>query len=59
MFSIKKVAEYFASPDQKNAVLKYFEEKFAQDFEDDYKSGFALSAATVFYNEGLYENALR
>lgn len=70
--AIRKVAEYFsagASTDKRNAVVRYFDENLGtlptiddenQDDEILYSNViWRLSAATVYYNESLYENALR
>lgn len=67
--SIRKVAEYFAaapSSDKRSAIVKYFEENrscIETEGDDDNeiiysKIIWCLSAATVYYNETLYENAL-
>lgn len=57
--AIKKVAEYFAHPDKRNAIIKYFDEKFSDDFEDENKPLWCISASTIYYNEGLFENSLK
>lgn len=66
---IRKVAEYFSanSSDGRNAVVKFFDDNLSTlasssaDDEDVIHSNivFRLAAATVYYNESLYENALR
>lgn len=70
--SIRKVAEHFAaipSSDKRSAIVKYFDENRScidtngNDDADDpeivySKIIWCLSAATVYYNETLYENAL-
>lgn len=69
---IRKVAEYFqgiASTDKRSAIVKYFDENRSligdagSDDSNDDEANYAkivwcLSAATVYYNETLYENAL-
>lgn len=70
--AMRKVAEYFTaatSTEKRNAILKYFDENLGTlpSVDDDNADDDAvysniiwrLSAATVYYNEGLYENALR
>lgn len=57
--AIEKVAEYFAQPNSRSSVVTYFDGKFSQYFEDDYKGIWSILAGTVYYNEGLYENALK
>lgn len=59
LLSIRKVAEYFAHPDKRNAIMEYFDGKLNEDFDDDNKSMWCISAATIYHNEGIYENALR
>lgn len=56
---IRKIAEYLAFPEKRPNVLKYFDDKFSEDFEDDYKHIWCISAGSVYHNEGLYENALK
>lgn len=66
--AIRKVAEYFASSTEKrSAIVKYFDENRSAVVTDDdnfdeqqtySKIIWCLSAATVYYNETLYENAL-
>lgn len=57
--SIRKVAEYFAYADKRNEIMEYFDGKLNEDFEDDNRQMWCISAATIYYNEGIYENALR
>lgn len=69
--SIRKVAEYLSAialSDKRNAIVKYFDDNLSsittdddnQDEDEIYSNIiWRLSAATVYYNEGLYENALR
>lgn len=68
--AIRKVAEYFqgiSSSDKRDAIVKYFDENRSligdvddtNDEEVNYaKIMWCLSAATVYYNERQYENAL-
>lgn len=59
--AIRKVAEYFAQPPAgRNAAIKWFEDKFsAGGIDDEQLAVWSISAATVYFNEGLYENALK
>lgn len=57
--AVRRVAEYFSSPSKRNDIVKYFDEKFSQTFDDDNLPIWCVSAGTVYYNEGLYENALK
>jgi len=57
--AVRRVADYFASPSKRNDIVKYFDEKFSQNFDDDNRPMWCVSAGTVYYNEGLYENALK
>lgn len=57
--AIRRVAEYFASPSKRNDVIKYFDEKFSRNFDNVNRALWCASAGTVYYNEGLYENALK
>lgn len=70
--AIRHVAEYFSgasSTDKRNAVVRYFDENLGtlpsiddDNVDDDIIYSniiWRLSAATVYYNEALYENALR
>lgn len=72
LVALRKVAEYFAgvaSSDKRNAVIRYFDENLGTlpSVEDENDDGeviysnivWRLSAATIYYNEALYENALR
>lgn len=59
LLSIRKVAEYFAYPDKRNAIMEYFDGKLNEDFDDEHKPMWCLSAATIYHNEGIYENGLR
>lgn len=67
--SIRKVAEYFAaapSSDKRIAIVQYFEENRSCIDTDDNDNDeiiyskiiWCLSAATIYYNETLYEDAL-
>jgi len=70
--AIRKVAEYFtvsSSLEKRNAIIKYFDDDLTnilnqtdsdeQDADKIYANiVWRLSAATVYYNEALYENAL-
>lgn len=57
--STRKVAEYFAYADKRNEIMEYFDGKLNEDFDDDNRPMWCISAATIYYNEGIYENALR
>lgn len=70
--AIRKIAEYLsssASTEKRAAIVKYFDENLGSiDGDDDNnddedtvysKVMWLLSAANVYYNEALYENALR
>lgn len=57
--AISKVAEYFANPNNRSSVIQYFDVKFAKQFDDDHKEIWCILAASLYYNEGLYENALK
>lgn len=71
--AIRKVAEYFtvtSSLEKRNAIVKFFDDGLPnvlnqidsdeQDIDKIYANVvWRLSAATVFYNEALYENALQ
>ncbi|XP_055314287.1 coatomer subunit epsilon [Sitodiplosis mosellana] len=68
--AIRKVAEYFNSidsADKRGAIVKYFDENRSSVVVEDENADedtvyssivWALSAASVYYNEQLYENAL-
>lgn len=71
--AIRKVAEYFTaltSLEKRNAIIKYFDDDLSNvlnQIDSDEQDAdkicanivWRLSAATVYYNEALYENALR
>lgn len=68
--AIRKVAEYFnaiGSTDKRSEIVKYFDENRSSVVANDENADadtiysmliWCLSAATVYYNEQLYENAL-
>lgn len=57
--AIKKVAEYFALPANRNVVVKWFEEHSTASIDNDYSAIWSILAGTVFYNAGLYEETLK
>lgn len=61
LHAIRKVAEYFAQPPAgRNDAVKWFEDKFsAGGIDDEQLAMWSIAAATVYYNEGLYESALK
>lgn len=56
--AIKKVAEYFAQPANRNVVVKWFEEHSTSIDSEDFAI-WSILAGTVYYNAGLYEETLK
>lgn len=56
--SLYHLAEYFALPDKRNSIVGLFEEKFNKDL-NNCDEVWIISGATVFYNEGMVESALK
>lgn len=57
--AIKKVAEYFSQPSNRNTVVKWFEEQSVTGIDDEHIAIWSILAGTVYYNAGLYEETLK
>lgn len=57
--AIKKVAEYFAQPANRNVVVKWFEENSSASIDTEHSALWSILAGTVYYNAGLYEETLK
>lgn len=58
MQAVRKLAEYFAEPNTREVIVKFFDDKLSAP-SDDLEDIWVIAAATVFYNEENYESALK
>jgi len=58
LFAVRKLAEYFSDPAKAETIVKYFDDKLATPV-NDLEDIWVIAAATVYYNEGIYESALK
>lgn len=58
LIALRHLAEYYSNPEKRTAILQIFDEKVAESYGnlDDI---WILSAATFYYNEGMYEAVLK
>lgn len=56
--AVRKLAEYFAEPHKREAIVKYFDDKLSTPM-NDLEDMWVIAAATVYYNEENYESALK
>lgn len=58
LLALRYLAEYYSNPENRTAILQIIDEKISKNYGnlDDI---WILSAATVYYNEGLYEAVLK
>lgn len=58
MLAVRKIAEYFAEPSKREILIKFFDDKLASNI-NDLDDMWVIAAATIYYNEGIYESALK
>lgn len=58
LLALRYLAEYYSNPEKRSSILQIFDEKISKNYGnlDDI---WILSAATFYYNEGLYEAVLK
>lgn len=58
LLPLRYLAEYYSNPEKRSTILQIFDEKISKNYGnlDDI---WTLSAATFYYNEGLYEAVLK
>lgn len=57
--AIKKVAEYFSQPSNRNVIVKWFEEHSTASIDNEDAAIWSILAGTVYYNAGMYEETLK
>lgn len=58
--AIRRLAEYMAQPEKRAAIVEWFDEQqLLTDADMEERSVWCCAAATVYYNEALYETALK
>lgn len=57
LLAVRKVAEYFAESQKREALVKYFDDLIAKG--ENLDEIWIIAAATVYYNQGNYESALK
>jgi len=57
LLAVRKIAEYFADPSKREPLVKYFDDLLANS--EDLDEMWVIAAATIYYNEGNFESALK
>nr|CAG4644982.1 EOG090X0A8E [Leptodora kindtii] len=56
--ALKTLAEYFAQPSKREAIVAKLDQQMSGSLDVE-NYAFCLAAATIYYNEAAYENALK
>lgn len=61
LIAIRKFADFMAHPKNRVAIVQWFDEQqlIESNAEIEERSAWCSVAATVYYNEGMYESALK
>lgn len=59
--AIRKFADFMAHPKNRITIVQWFDEQqlIESAAEMEERSAWCVAAATVYYNEGMYESALK
>lgn len=57
LLAVRKIAEYFSEPGRRETLVKYFDDLLATS--EGLDEMWYIAAATVYFNEGNYESALK